>query len=177
VDELYEAIILKPFRWIGQGVFVAVDRFIIDLLIVEGSAFIIDTIGRALRWFQNGQIQRYIVALLIGTALVFFFATRPSTDFSWTKTGPLTVRFMADVGDGPAGAGAEIAWDFDGDGKTDSTKAELTHRFKASGTHKVTLRVTSGPFRTETTVTRTVKLDAPNSGQAPNPGKAQGGGK
>jgi hypothetical protein len=167
VDELYDLTVVRPFRWIGQAIFVAVDRFIIDLLIVDGSAFVVDIVGRIARWFQNGQVQRYLVALLVGGALVVAFATRRTLDFTWQPEGPLAARFHAEIGDGPAAAGAEVEWDFDGDGRTDSTDVDPIRAFSNPGKYPVTLRVKSGPFSREQEVTHEVAV---------GPGTARSGG-
>jgi NADH-quinone oxidoreductase subunit L len=156
VDEAYDTIVVRPFRWLGHAVFVAIDRFIIDLVIVDGSAFVVDVLGRIARWFQNGQVQRYLVGLVIGGALVLFFATRQDIDFAWEPAGENAVKLTADIGEGPAATRAELAWDFDGDGQTDSAASEVTRTYPRPGTYPVTLRVRSGPFGRSVTVTRDV---------------------
>jgi NADH:ubiquinone oxidoreductase subunit 5 (subunit L)/multisubunit Na+/H+ antiporter MnhA subunit len=45
VDEIYDKIIVRPFRWIALGVFEVIDRFLIDWVLVEGSAFVVDLFG------------------------------------------------------------------------------------------------------------------------------------
>ncbi len=119
VDELYEVIFLRPFRWAANGLFEFVDRFVIDLIFVNGSAFVLDIFGRVARWVQNGQVQRYLAVILGGAAAVFFLTTRSSADFEYQIVGQ-SVRFEANVGSGPAMlAGKKIRWDLDGNGQPD----------------------------------------------------------
>ena len=169
VDEIYDKIIVRPFRAVATVVFEVIDRFVIDFLIVEGSAFVIDLLGRVMRWFQNGQVQRYLVALVIGGALLVFFATRPGggTDFYWEQTGELTVAFEADLGGGPGSSGAVVEFDFDGDAVADYTatwkkgdEPLLTQwQFTRPGEHKVTMRVKDAVFQKQGEITRTVHVD------------------
>jgi NADH-quinone oxidoreductase subunit L len=120
VDEIYDLIIVRPFRWIAAGMFEFIDRFVIDLIFVNGAAWVTDVFGRLSRWVQNGQVHRYLVGMLAGAAAIFYFtAMRQSADFSYQEVGGKT-RFQAEVGEGPAlMAGRTIHWDLDGDGNPD----------------------------------------------------------
>ncbi|HSN26948.1 MAG TPA: NADH-quinone oxidoreductase subunit L, partial [Kofleriaceae bacterium] len=60
-DEIYDVIIVRPFRAVARGLFEVVDRFIIDTVAVNGSAFVVGLFGRVSRWVQNGNVQRYLV--------------------------------------------------------------------------------------------------------------------
>jgi NADH-quinone oxidoreductase subunit L len=175
VDEIYDRIIVRPFRAISQAVFEVIDRFLIDWVIVEGSAFVVDMVGRVVRWFQNGQVQRYMVALVVGAALIFFFATRSQADFDWWQSEPLTIDFEADVGHGPGSDGAVAEFDFDHDGRPDWSGTwkrgdqPLTTRwtFSRAGQHEVTMWVTDMVFKKRGEVTRTVTVDADPVAAAP----------
>ncbi len=169
VDELYDRIILRPFRALSQLIFEVIDRFLIDWVIVDGSAFVVDLFGRLARRFQNGQVQRYMVGLVVGGALIFFFATRSPADFEWWPSGqPLTLEFEADVGDGPGSDGAIAELDFDGDGRTDWTGTwkrgdkPLTARwtFARPGEHEVTMWLTDAVFKKKARMSKTVTVEA-----------------
>jgi len=82
VDEFYNLVIIRPFRWVAMALWSFVDKFVIDLIFVNGAAFVVDVFGRVARWFQNGQVERYIVALLVGGALIFYLASRPSAEMT-----------------------------------------------------------------------------------------------
>jgi NADH-quinone oxidoreductase subunit L len=120
VDEIYHVLFVRPFRWLAAGLFEFVDRFVIDLIFVNGAAWVTDVLGRISRWTQNGQVHRYLIAVLIGSAAIFFFtAGRQGADFSWRQEDG-RVRFHAEVGEGPAlMPGRSIQWDLDGDGEPD----------------------------------------------------------
>jgi NADH-quinone oxidoreductase subunit L len=158
VDEIYEKIIVRPFVAAARWIFDVIDRFLIDFLIVDGSAFVVDTAGRVARWFQNGQIQRYLVALLIGLVLVFFFTNRGGADFTYQVRGPGLVAFEVESG-GPGSTGAEIEWDFDGDGRVDATQAEVVWQFgRTAGTYEVSLRIKDTAFDSWREVEKTIDL-------------------
>jgi cytochrome c len=75
---------------------------------------------------------------------------------------PLNVRFTNQSTDPDAGQALTYAWDFNGDGTTDSTSANPTHTFTTNGTHRVRL-VVADPTgrRTAVNVTVTVGNTAP----------------
>jgi NADH-quinone oxidoreductase subunit L len=176
VDELYDKIILRPFRAVSQVIFEVIDRFLIDFVIVDGSAFVADLFGRVIRWFQNGQVQRYMVGLVVGGALILFLATRSQADFEWWQSEPLTVQFEPDVGDGPGSDGATAEFDFDGDGRTDWTGVwkrgepalSTSWTFSRAGRHQVTMWLTDAVFEKRGEVVKTVVVDPEKSeGAAP----------
>src|SRR5262249_7731219 len=63
-DEVYDVIIVRPFRTVARGLFKVADQFIIDNVAVNGSAFVVGLFGRLSRWFQNGQVQRYLAGVV-----------------------------------------------------------------------------------------------------------------
>ncbi len=157
VDEAYDLLIIRPLWWIGRTVFNAIDRLLIDSVAAHGSARIIGFFSQLNIWVQNGQLQRYLVALLVGGAIIFYCASQPVADFAWKRGVSGDVTFQADVGEGP-GAGTGVEWDFDGDGKTDSTEPTVTWRFTKPGKQKVTLRVKNAVFDKAVEITKTVDL-------------------
>jgi NADH-quinone oxidoreductase subunit L len=158
VDELYDSAILKPFRYVAQKLYQVVDRFLIDLVFVDGSARVVDVFGRVVRWFQNGQVQRYLVAILVGAALLFFAASKPTLKIHHTPVESGAVRFTADLGGGAGTDKAAVEWDFNGDGQTDSTEREALWNFPAPGSYDVVLRSHNPVFGRDLTVTETVVL-------------------
>lgn len=127
VDELYELIIVKPFRWTAQALFEFADRFVIDTIFVNGSAFVVEVLGRIARWLQDGRVHRYLAFVLVGAAAVFFFTREAPIDFSYQITADRIV-LQADVGSGPAAIarGAVLRWDLDGNGKPDLKPGVVT---------------------------------------------------
>ncbi|WP_426499134.1 ThuA domain-containing protein [Streptomyces sp. D54] len=59
-------------------------------------------------------------------------------------TDPLTVQFSSEGSGLPGDQPVSYAWDFDGDGTTDSTEADPSHTYTAKGLHTARLTVT-GP--------------------------------
>ncbi|RMH43452.1 MAG: NADH-quinone oxidoreductase subunit L [Deltaproteobacteria bacterium] len=158
VDELYDAVIVRPFRAASEFLFEVVDRFVIDTLLVTGAATAIDLAGRAVRAIQNGYVQRYLVAVLLGAAAIFYLTNRGEADFRYRAVGPYTVEFEADVGTGPAAQSARIEWDFDGDGAADADGARVTHPFPAANSYPITMWFTDGVFGTTRRVDKTVDV-------------------
>jgi len=158
VDEIYDAIIVKPLRGISKALYHVVDRFLIDGFFVMGTARVVDATGRVARWFQNGQVQRYLVVLLVGGAGMFYLASRQTLDIDYVTVDSGVVRFAADVGGGAGAADAEVEWDFNGDGRADSTDIITTWDFGAPGTYEVVLRAKEPVFGREREVVRTIMV-------------------
>jgi len=76
--------------------------------------------GRISRWFQNGQVHRYLIAVLFGAAAIFFFTdSMLRADFTYREEAG-RMRFEVEVGEGPAlMSGGSVRWDLDGDGEPD----------------------------------------------------------
>lgn len=118
-DEVYDVIIVRPYKVVARGLFEVVDRFIIDTVAVNGSAFVVSLFARLSRWVQNGQVQRYLAGVVVGAALVFLIpdCNRKPT-FSYQLVGT-EYEFRADAGAGVGGANARLRWDLDGNGTPD----------------------------------------------------------
>ncbi len=166
VDEIYEKIIIAPFRASCRWLFEVVDRFLIDFLIVEGSAFVIDSAGRVLRWFQNGQVQRYVLGIVAGAALLLFWTNRGGVDFRYEQLASGVIEFEAnthadDAGNaGPGTHHASLEWDFNGDGHVDSTEPMPRYLFTNPGIHLIKLRMKDGAFGSWREVEKTIVVDA-----------------
>ena len=118
-DEIYDAVFVRPFRVIANGLYKVVDRLIIDTVAVNGSALVVSVFSRISRWFQNGQVQRYLAGLVVGAALVFFFADcRQKATFDYEVVGD-RLHLTARPGEGIVSATAKLRWDIDGDGTPD----------------------------------------------------------
>jgi NADH-quinone oxidoreductase subunit L len=76
VDDLYDFIVVRPVKATAWLMHRVVDYFIIDLLLVNGVGWVVQATGRMLRFFQNGQVQRYAVGMVIGLAAVLYYALR-----------------------------------------------------------------------------------------------------
>ncbi len=72
VDELYHATAVKGTLWLGRFFHSVVDVVVIDFLGVRGAAWSYELGGNALKYFQNGDLQRYVVYIMLGIATVMF---------------------------------------------------------------------------------------------------------
>src|SRR4030095_5902274 len=70
VDEIYDFTIVRPLRGIAYVCWKVIDALLIDLVLVRGSALVVDLFGRVMRWTQNGDVQRYVVGVIVGTAAI-----------------------------------------------------------------------------------------------------------
>jgi len=164
-DEIYDAIIVKPFKVVASGLYNVADKFVIDTVAVNGVAFVVGLFGRVSRWFQNGQVQRYLAGLVVGAALVFLVTEchqKPS--FRYRVVGN-DVELHAEPGAGMAGANAKLRWDIDGDGKPDVDPqgkpydtADIKVRAGDVGSH-VTLWIDDPVTQKTIAVTRAIKFD------------------
>jgi len=68
VDELYEAVVVKPVKFVSFFLYKVVDALFIDTVMVRGTAWVTQRVGSALRYVQNGNVQAY--AALMALAMV-----------------------------------------------------------------------------------------------------------
>ena len=124
-DEFYDATIIRPFKATARGLFEIADRFVIDTVAVNGAAFIVSLLGRLSRWFQNGQVQRYLAGLVIGAAAVFFVTDcHRHAGFAIERTGD-QIRLHAEPGSGLIGANVKLHWHLDGVPSCDGDKDKV----------------------------------------------------
>ena len=69
VDELYGAVVLRPFALVSRGLWRFVDVFLIDGL-VNGVGRAAAALGAIFRTFQNGELQRYAALMALAAAVV-----------------------------------------------------------------------------------------------------------
>lgn len=70
IDELYEAVIVKPMLVLSDLFMVVIDKLIIDLA-VNAVAWIVSISGRALRLVQTGNTGFYIFAMVLSMVVLF----------------------------------------------------------------------------------------------------------
>jgi NADH-quinone oxidoreductase subunit L len=176
VDEIYEAVFVKPFRILARGLWEIVDVQIIDRA-VNLTAAILSLFSRLSKWFQNGQVQRYLGGLVVGAALVFFISdceSKPTFDYEIVGD---RIHLTAKPGAGVTGATAKLRWDVDGDGQADSDPAtgqlystpDLYVLFGDTGA-TVTLFIDDQVSRKTVKVTRKIHIPEP----APQPTASNG---
>ena len=69
VDEVYNAAIRMPLWFLGH-VFAFIDRYLVDGLLVDGTARLPRLLGRTFQPLQNGVLQGYAVTMAGGVALI-----------------------------------------------------------------------------------------------------------
>src|SRR5678815_37281 len=164
-DEVYDAILVRPFKTVARGLLEVVDRFVIDTVAVNGAAFVIGIFGRISRWFQNGNVQRYLVGVVVGGALVFMMTDCQHKSGFTYEISDGKLRLHADPGTGIVGATARIYWDLDGDGLKDKDRsgALLDQRDVTVTSYDgpITMWVEDPITHREFKVTQTINLNVP----------------
>jgi NADH-quinone oxidoreductase subunit L len=163
VDELYAAVIIRPIRRIGQGIFFFVDRILIDKILVEGTAALTGLLGSVARWFQKGDGQGYMAWFAVGVAVLVGFATQPSLsgDLRVTTSG-LDVEIDARHGAGTSQRPLEYEFDFDNDGKPEVVGSSPTarHTYGRPGSYKVRVTIMSPSWGTKRTEYKRIEVGA-----------------
>jgi NADH-quinone oxidoreductase subunit L len=70
VDELYDAIIVRPIRWLGGFFNSIVERVVIDG-IVNGVGKAVNYGSRQLRLLQSGQVGTYVLFMVLSMLVIF----------------------------------------------------------------------------------------------------------
>jgi NADH-quinone oxidoreductase subunit L len=73
VDELYDLIVVRPFRAVADVCYRVFDVLIIDSGLVHGVAGIASAVGGFIRGFHNGDLQQYAVAVVVGVAALIWY--------------------------------------------------------------------------------------------------------
>jgi NADH-quinone oxidoreductase subunit L len=77
VDEIYDAVIVRPLVWISEKVlWKGVDAGVIDGAGVNGSARVARGIGAIGSWLQTGQVGTYVFFFVVGVLLILRAVTR-----------------------------------------------------------------------------------------------------
>jgi NADH-quinone oxidoreductase subunit L len=63
VDELYDAVIVKPIYYLAIFLWKVFDELIIDTIFINGAAFTVELTGDVLRFFQTGNVRNYALAV------------------------------------------------------------------------------------------------------------------
>src|SRR5579859_5956298 len=75
VDEIYDALIVRPIVWLSRDVFwKQIDQRVIDGGAVNGAARGARALGWANRWLQTGQVGMYVAIFVVGVLLLIWRA-------------------------------------------------------------------------------------------------------
>lgn len=159
VDELYNAIFVRPLRGVSTFAAAFFDRWIIDGL-VRLVGLIPRAFGLALRYAQTGVVQVYGAFLALGVVAILAWVTlRPAASISYRIEGQ---QLILQANGGP---GYRYAWDPEGDGtyQPEGTETRQTVRCTPTETPegrrvcRVGLRARNA-FGYWTTTVRTIEL-------------------
>ncbi len=70
VDEIYDWIIVRPLWWVGGHTLALIDRYIVDLFVIDGIAKLPRWLAKSFQPLQNGILQSYAVSMAGGVGLV-----------------------------------------------------------------------------------------------------------
>ncbi len=70
VDELYDYLLRKPLWWLGGHTLSLLDRYLVDMLVIDGVDRLPRWLGRSFQPLQNGVLQSYAVSMAGGMGLV-----------------------------------------------------------------------------------------------------------
>jgi len=75
VDEIYDALIVRPLVWFSRVVlWQDIDQRIVDAAAVNGAARGARALGWANRWLQTGQVGTYVAVFVVGVLLILWRA-------------------------------------------------------------------------------------------------------
>jgi len=159
VDELYDAIIIRPLRGLARLLFQVVDRVLIDKFLVEGVGAAVDVIGRIARFFQMGDAQRYMAVFAIGAAGLVFFASRPPVpdDLRVTVEG-MSVQVDARRSGRPSARELQYSFDFDDGREEKQTVPEAHHAYRQPGRYTIKVTVTDLRWGTSKSLKQKVEV-------------------
>ncbi|WP_303312268.1 NADH-quinone oxidoreductase subunit L [Hymenobacter sp. BT730] len=69
IDELYNALIVRPIMWLSRGLYRFVEQGIIDP-VVNGFGRVTMGGGQLLRYVQTGSVETYLILMVVGIVLV-----------------------------------------------------------------------------------------------------------
>ncbi len=72
VDEVYDAVIVRPLAAFARVLWLVVDSFTIDKLLVNGTAVLTGWTAQLFRYFQNGNAQRYALVMAVSAVAILW---------------------------------------------------------------------------------------------------------
>ena len=162
IDEVYDLLVVRPVRYTAFVLWKAFDTVIIDLLLVNGVGFVVSGFGKLSKYLQNGDLQRYIVAVIVGGAVIIGIGTHYDV---WSGA-----KFDAQVqgrdvqvtahGAGPTAKRLQYRVDWNGDGKYSATQMQPTfkHTYDSAGSHTISVEAIDPRWGTVSHDSRTVKV-------------------
>ncbi|MHC5079905.1 MAG: hypothetical protein ACYTHN_12850, partial [Planctomycetota bacterium] len=73
VDEVYEALIIKPIYYVAIALWLLADMVLIDGLCVNGLGYLVKRTASVLRRLQSGLVNLYALVILFGAMAIIWF--------------------------------------------------------------------------------------------------------
>jgi NADH-quinone oxidoreductase subunit L len=90
VDELYHAVLVRPLRFLADICYRVADMIFVDGLGVYGTANLVGGVGNRVRAMHNGDVRRYLLALVVGVGIVLasLYANPTISNIGRSKLNP-----------------------------------------------------------------------------------------
>ena len=163
VDEIYDFLIVRPLRAIAFVLWKVVDALVIDLIFVRGSALVVDLVGRGARLLQNGDVQRYVVGVILGTTAIIAVSANwvacTAAPFEVEQHGAdVTVRAHG-MTQSPAAHPIALSFDFgDGTPIVDQPSTIARHHYDAAGRRTITVTARDPRWNVRSSSSRTITV-------------------
>ncbi len=72
VDEIYDSLVVRPYRWLAAGLFWTIDRFLIDTVLVRGTAELTKLLAAFSSRIQSGFAPQYLATYSLGALALLF---------------------------------------------------------------------------------------------------------
>ena len=160
IDELYGFMILRPFKVLCRLTFAIVDRVLIDKILIGSWAFVADLAGRVLRFFQVGDIQRYLAVFALGLTALVWIAARPASPDEVRVMVEDKVAMVGLVDADSASGNLTYSFDFDGDGTPDrqGKTPYATWIYGGPGRYTVTIAIEDARWHTRRIIERDIEI-------------------
>ncbi|MCA1665103.1 MAG: PKD domain-containing protein, partial [Myxococcales bacterium] len=160
--EVYDLLVVRPVRYTAFVLWKAFDAFFIDLLLVNGVGFVVSGFGKLSKYLQNGDLQRYIVAVIVGGAVIVGVGTHYDV-WAGAKFDAKVQGHDVEVVAHGAGATAkrlQYRVDWNNDGKYSATQPQPTfkHTYDSPGSHKISVEAIDPRWGSVSRESHTVKV-------------------
>ena len=163
VDELYDWTIVRPLRFVSYVLWRFVDTFVIDG-IVNLSAYVVALFGRLFKYVQNGDVQRYVVGIIAGAALLLvvpaYYTVHEAAQFEVRQNGQEVVVTAHGGGTNARHLSYKIKWEArDTELSAAQAKPVFSHRYDVTGEKKITVEVTDPRWNSTSSNTKSVTVN------------------
>jgi hypothetical protein len=158
----FDPVLVRPIRFAAFILWNAADRFVIDLVLVNGVGMLVVGVGKLVKYVQNGDVQRYLVGLAAGTAAILYVATNyaacSSAKFDVAASGR-DVEVRAHDG-GPTAKRLQyrITWQKGEEPSTPQSSPIFHHTYASAGDYRITVEVLDPRWGTNSHETRVVTV-------------------